>query len=96
MENPTNINLTLQFLVSLITVLGAGVSVYVGLKIANAENRKDITFLTKEIEKLEKQFTSHTENHPSRDQISAINRQLTEVKTDISEIKKDIKELNRR
>jgi hypothetical protein len=41
-----------QFLISAITVIGAGVSTYVGVRVALAEVRKDIAYLQKDVERL--------------------------------------------
>lgn len=42
--------LTVQFIASFITIIGAGISVYVALRISNAENKKDIEYLRKGID----------------------------------------------
>ena len=68
----------IQVLIALIGIIGSGLSVFIGLKVALAESKKDILFYAKEIERLEEWMEKHIDpiSHPSKEQIRHLQQQL--------------------
>ena len=69
----------------IIVLLGSAITVYIGLKVGLAESRKDILYMTKQIDTLDTRITSHIDGptHPTRDQISHLAGEITEMKKHI-------------
>ena len=77
----------IQLILGLITTLGAGISVYIGLRIANTENKKEIEFLEKTIKEVSALATANSQlindhikvdNHVSKKEIKNLEDRLTE------------------
>lgn len=92
-DEPT-ITVSLQIIIAMVTVLMSGVSVYVALRIALSENKKDIVFLTKQFEKLARdvdklsgELDAHQNpiTHPTRESIQNIQEYIASVKRELKE-----------
>lgn len=83
MEIPVQFILT-----TLLSIIGAGLSVFFALKIANAENRKDIEHLiemgkdlSNNLKELDRQCSAHrqSENHVTTGQIRVLEQRIADM-----------------
>lgn len=81
-ESPTTVLYVVQLVVAIVTIIGAGGSTYLGLRLANTENRKDIEHLGQLVERLESEFREHTkpDNHVTKDQISEVRSSIADLR----------------
>lgn len=73
---------TIQILIALVGIIGSGFAVFVGLKVGLAESKKDITWMTRQMEQLDRRFTVHVEGatHPTSEQIRHLASSVEELK----------------
>tara|TARA_R110000868_G_scaffold3765_2_gene23157 strand:- start:219 stop:557 length:339 start_codon:yes stop_codon:yes gene_type:complete len=78
----------LHILIALVGIVGSGLSVFVGVKVALAEAKKDITSLridmTRHEIKLEKHIDAAT--HPTAEQVKYLSKQHERTQADIREM----------
>ena len=69
-----------------IAVVGAGVSVYIGLRIAMSESQKDIEYMRESVKALDERITKHadSESHPSRQELLALKDHIAEIKKTVT------------
>jgi Mg2+ and Co2+ transporter CorA len=83
MENV--ISIPLQIVVVLVSILGSGIAVYAALKVGLAESKKDIAYMTKAIETLDRRITNHVESpyHPTGEQVKHLTASLDDFKEEM-------------
>jgi len=76
------ISVPVQIVIGLLGVMCSGLAVYVGIKVALAESKKDIMHITKEVEKLDVRIQKHIDSptHPTGEQVNYLARSLDDFK----------------
>ena len=82
----------IQVLIALIGIIGAGLSVFVGLKVALSETKKDAIYLKERMDEHEEDFKNHiaVATHPTREEINHIHAQITSMSNNVSDAHKKL------
>mgnify|MGYP000054635503 CR=1 FL=1 len=82
-----SISVTVQVVIALIGIIGSGVAVFVGLKVGMAESQKDISWINKQMDTLDKRLAAHIDGttHPTGEQVRHLSASIEDLKDYVNE-----------